>query len=158
MEILNTTDSTDFLWAMAGFPVAPHPRRFHAVFMDLRRLSLSIAIALAATLACPMEAEEAKDIIDRFGLWTDCAPLRLIVEQHRLDSRIQVIARSRLRAARIYDDNGIVPNFYIYIVTAHPFLGADRALCSLAMASASPARAVWMATGGLYPRAAIGLG
>ena len=40
-----------------------------------------------------------------------------------------------------------------HFVTAHPPVEAVQALCSLIMLAASPARAIWIATSGLYPSA-----
>ncbi len=45
----------------------------------------------------------------------------------------------------------------ILSVTAHPFSAADWAQCNSIMSAALPASAIWMATRGLYPRAAIEL-
>ena len=42
-------------------------------------------------------------------------------------------------------------------VSTHPFLGLGFVSCSLTMSAAFPASAIWMATRGLYPSAAIEL-
>ena len=59
---------------------------------------------------------------DRFELWNECKPVWLIVEDlsedaHKIDLKkedIEVTKRSRLRGARIYTDDGVVP--YLYVV------------------------------------------
>ncbi len=67
-------------------------------------------LAAVVFLASPAAAEEI-DAFDRFTLWTGCQPMDLIVEL--LEDRaafeltkdaVLTIVRSRLRAARIYDD------------------------------------------------------
>ncbi len=64
---------------------------------------------IAALAADPADAEEVTDR-DRFELWTKCSPVKLYVwvdgftdeDREELSERITAMARSRLRAARVY--------------------------------------------------------
>ena len=75
----------------------------------MRRYTV-LAAALALT-AASASASEVSDQ-DRFQLWNDCRPMRLVVEGMPDDAAaigltedaITVAARSRLRAARIYTE------------------------------------------------------
>ena len=59
---------------------------------------------------------------DAFGLWNECAPIRLIVEGlpdgtadiDLTEERIQTLAESRLRAARLYDAAAL-PYLYVRV-------------------------------------------
>ena len=72
-------------------------------------------VALVLVLAAPAGAAEKITEYDRFSLWTGCAPVAELidgidgtVERLTLDRRdIATAVRSRLRAARIFDDAGL---------------------------------------------------
>ena len=78
-------------------------------------------IALSLISALPATSQTVSDR-DKFKLWNGCKPVSLIVEDlsedaHKIDLKkedIAVTVRSRLRGARIYTDDGVVP--YLYVV------------------------------------------
>ena len=70
-------------------------------------------VALAIVLATPAGAAEKITERDRFELWNGCRPMGLVVETlpkaatdiGLTGEAVAVAARSRLRAARLYDDD-----------------------------------------------------
>ena len=87
------------------------------------------ALLLIAALSLPGAAEdrEASDF-DRFQLWSECRPLELVVEGlHNAaadigleENRIETMARSRLRAARLYSDTPQLEYLYILVTVSGP--------------------------------------
>ena len=80
---------------------------------------------LAATflLTAASAAAEVNEF-DRFALWNECRPMRLLVEDLDEDSAeidlskeaLEIAARSRLRAARLYSEDFFEGSFsYLYI-------------------------------------------
>jgi len=73
-------------------------------------------------LAVPVQAETVTDF-DRFKLWNDCRPMRLVVENLYEDETdigltedvITAAVRSRLRAARLYTAEELRPYLYINV-------------------------------------------
>ena len=76
------------------------------------------ALALAVALATPASAQDVSDL-DRFSLYDDCEPMRLVIEDLSDDAaaidlteaRIRTLVESRLRAARLFTTNPLVANF-----------------------------------------------
>ena len=76
----------------------------------IRYTLLAAALVLTAASA---SAEEVSDY-DRFRLWNDCRPMKLVVgladdapEIGLTEEAIETTVRSRLRAARLYSDSAI---------------------------------------------------
>ena len=101
--------------------------------MTSTRFSVALAAAsLAVAVAVSVSAEEVSEL-DRFQLWNECRPMRLVVEglpdgATAIDltkDAIKIAVRSRLRAARIYsEDYGEAAWAYLYInvnVVGHAF-------------------------------------
>ena len=81
-------------------------------------------LVLLAIVASPAGGAAAQDVsaLDRFELFNECRPMRLIVKELPADAAeiglteesIQAAVESRLRAARLYDaDAG--PSFYVNV-------------------------------------------
>ena len=86
-------------------------------------LIIRLIIVLTLCVATPALAQdEIEPSYDRFRLWNNCQPFTLVVEQLGDDATeiglkkdtIETTVRSRLRAARIYTDNGF-PHPYLYV-------------------------------------------
>ena len=83
-----------------------------------------LVFTLALTLAVWPGHATAQDVsdLDRFSLFNECTPMKLVVEEYAGDSdwadigltvdRIQTMAESRLRAARLYDGTALA---YLYV-------------------------------------------
>ena len=83
-----------------------------------------LVFTLALTLAVWPGHATAQDVsdLDRFRLFNECTPMDLAVEEYRGDAdwadvgltadRIQTMAESRLRAARLYDGTALA---YLYV-------------------------------------------
>ena len=79
-----------------------------------------IALLTLALMAVSPASGQATDY-DKFQLWNDCLPIRLIIETLPNDAteielteeRIAIVVRSRLRAARLYDQEEIA---ILYVV------------------------------------------
>ncbi len=77
-------------------------------------------IAAAALFFTASALAENVTTRDRFELWNDCKPMRLVVEDLHEDAAeiglteaaIETAVRSRLRAARLYHDK---PGAYLYV-------------------------------------------
>ena len=86
------------------------------------RIPLTVA-ALVPLIATGSAAQDDRDVRNaRFQLFNNCQPIYLIVETLSedadiglTDERIQTMAETRLRAARIYDDTVTVPNVYVQV-------------------------------------------
>ena len=88
--------------------------------MTTHRLVFTLALALAAWPGYAT-AQDVNDL-DRFRLFNECTPMDLAVEEYRGDAdwadvgltadRIQTMAESRLRAARLYDATA---RAYLYV-------------------------------------------
>ena len=87
----------------------------------MRRYTVLAAAFLLTTASASADAVSDQD---RFQLWNDCRPMRLVVEGMPDDAAaigltedaITVAARSRLRAARIYTEAGSEAEWsYLYI-------------------------------------------
>lgn len=85
---------------------------------------LGSLLVAALGVAAQGQSGSSKDRLDRFSLFNECRPMRLIVEDLSDDSkevsltkeRLQLAAESRLRAARLYTDSMHVSNAaYLYI-------------------------------------------
>jgi len=80
-------------------------------------------VALALILAAPSGAAEKVTDSDRFKLWDGCRPMHLVVENLPKDATeigltkkaITVMARSRLRAARLYSSAPVTPFLFISV-------------------------------------------
>ena len=77
-------------------------------------------VVVAALIASPLAAAEKISNFDRFQLWADCEPIALIVEKLEHKARfgltkdaVLTTVRSRLRAARIYDDGS--PDSFLHV-------------------------------------------
>ena len=83
---------------------------------------MAVGLLAAGSVAAQ---EEAVTDVDRFELWTECKPVRLLVENLGEDAAviglsredITVAARSRLRAARIYTPDRVDYKLYIRVST-----------------------------------------
>ena len=82
------------------------------------------ALAVAFLLTAAPAASEVNDL-ERFKLWNDCRPMDLLVEPLQNDESdinltkdaIDVAARGRLRAARLYsDDPDKTAEAYLYVM------------------------------------------
>ena len=97
----------------------------------MRRPIMS-TVALALVLAAPPGAAEKASQLDRFKLWNGCKPVKLLVEGLSNDAAeiglreedIETAVRSRLRGARIYDENS-VPYLYVNINVVGPAFSVD---------------------------------
>ena len=88
-------------------------------------LIIRLIIVLTLCVATPALAQDEFELsYDRFRLWNNCQPFRLIVEQLGDNATeiglkkdtIETTVRSRLRAARIYTDNGFLyPYLYVNV-------------------------------------------
>ena len=82
-----------------------------------------LLFTLLALAVCPGHAT-AQDVsgVDRFNLFNECGPMNLVIEEYQGDTdwsdigltvdRIQTMAESRLRAARLYDATALA---YLYV-------------------------------------------
>ena len=95
----------------------------------MKRLVIAAALVAVPALATVFSAAES-NAADDFQLWNACKPTRLVVEGLNNDAaeiglteeRIETLARSRLRAARIYGN--IVFGTFLYVrvgVTSRAF-------------------------------------
>ncbi len=83
-----------------------------------RSVSVSLLFVL---LAIPVAAQDSVTDRLRFKLWTDCAPLLLVVEDLPPDAvdigltrqSIETLVGSRLRAAQIYSTEGGTPYLHV---------------------------------------------
>lgn len=89
----------------------------------LTRIAVVVAVLVVATSSMAAAQNDTSDL-DRFGLFNQCQPMDLLVEDLPSDAvdidltkeRIQTMAESRLRAARLYDDaQRIAPSLHISI-------------------------------------------
>lgn len=87
------------------------------------QLKTRFAVALAAVLVAIFPGQAtAQDDNERFRLFNECEPMRLLVEDLSDDSakidltreRVQTMAERRLRAARLYDADAI-PYLYVNV-------------------------------------------
>ena len=86
--------------------------------------AFALAMLVAVVLPCRVNGQEysVEERIARFKLLTKCTPIRLLVEDLPEDAReisltrqrIQNMAESRLRAARMYDEE-VHPHLYINV-------------------------------------------
>ena len=103
--------------------------------MTVHRLILP-TIALALVLSVSSGAAETVTGQDRLRLWTGCAPVSLVVEDLNdeaksiglLESRIETVVRSRLRGARIYDDDSSLGYFYVNVNVSGPAFSVSISL------------------------------
>ena len=88
-----------------------------------RHTGIWIAAAILLTAAASASADVVSDY-DRFQLWNECRPMRLVVEPlpddataiDLTDDAIKIAVRSRLRAARLYSEDGSEGAWaYLYI-------------------------------------------
>lgn len=99
----------------------------------MTKLYIGFATALLIAVA-PALAEEVSDF-DRFELWNACKPIFLVVQDHNdrtteiglTKEQLEIAARSRLRAARIYTDefDSDLPNIFnvhVHVGTSGTFL------------------------------------
>ena len=100
----------------------------------IRKLGPWLAAALMLT-AASASAGAVSDV-DRFELWNECRPLRLIVETLSDDATaiglteeaIGIAVRSRLRAARIYSDSRVETEWaflYFLVQVVGPAVSID---------------------------------
>ena len=96
----------------------------------LMRISYVAAVAgMAAGVILAAGAPAGAEELDRFALFADCAPMRLIVERLDADATdigltenvIRNAAESRLRSARLYDAQG--QQVLYIVVRVHGYLG-----------------------------------
>ena len=90
--------------------------------MTTNKLLFTLALALAV-LSGHATAQDVSGY-DRFRLFNECGPMNLVVEEYKDDAdwtdigltvdRIQTMAESRLRAARLYDATGF-PILYVNV-------------------------------------------
>lgn len=81
-----------------------------------------LTLALAAAMAVPAASASEETDLDRFMLWFGCQPVRLSVEHLDKEAAdigltqeaITVAVRSRLRAARLYDETDF-PFTFLYV-------------------------------------------
>ena len=98
-----------------------------------RKTSLGLFRALVALAllfsASAVAGETAAERVDRFELFADCRPMRLVVEHLHSDASkiglteesLQAAAESRLRSARLYNSEAL-PYLYINVnVVGHAF-------------------------------------
>ena len=94
----------------------------------LARLIRTAAVPVLAALLAAAPSHAQTDL-DRFRLWNDCGAVDLVVEDLSDDAdgigltktAVETAARSRLRAARLYDDTA-VPGLYVVVhVVGHAF-------------------------------------
>ena len=79
-------------------------------------------MALSLISALPAASQTVSDI-DKFELWNECKPVRLVVEGLSEDAdkidlkeeNIAVTVRSRLRGARIYTGGAVFPYLYVSV-------------------------------------------
>ena len=116
-----------------------------------------LLLAAALLLSAPAWAEEVTGY-DRFQLWNDCGPMKLVVEplpQTAADigltrEAITTAVRSRLRAAHLYDADAM-PFLYVNVsVTGRAFqIGVDYGKLVIDLASGEYYQAATWATGSL---------
>ena len=89
----------------------------------LRRLYKFFSVlAVLAVVTGHVAAQEVSDI-DRFNLFNECGPMRLVIESlpanaaaiGLTEARIHTLAESRLRAARLYDHSSRAARLYIRV-------------------------------------------
>ncbi len=96
----------------------------------MKRPILLLAAALSLCPAAPSPAGDVTDL-DRFQLWNDCRPMYLVVETLDRDAddigltreAIGTAARSRLRAARLYDGDAVAPYLYVNVNVSRSTFG-----------------------------------
>ena len=87
----------------------------------MHRLTVCFVAVASLLMAAPAHAEEVTDR-DRFKLWNNCEAIVLIVEDLNQDASdigltvgaIETTIRSRLRAARLYNEDSATP-FYVKV-------------------------------------------
>ena len=77
--------------------------------MDRNKVFLVAAVAIAWSSASPAAGESSAK--ERFELWNDCKPVPLLIkldggESGLAEEDVALIVRSRLRAARLYYEDG----------------------------------------------------
>ena len=83
-------------------------------------------LSLAALLAAAAIGQDTTSRLERFDLFNACRPMRLLIEQLGDDEAaiglaeadLQAAAESRLRAARLYTEDGAKANFAFLYVNA----------------------------------------
>ena len=89
----------------------------------LRRLYKFFSVlAVLAVVTGHVAAQEVSDI-DRFDLFNECGPMRLVIKSlpanaaaiGLTEARIHTLAESRLRAARLYDNSSRAARLYIRV-------------------------------------------
>ncbi len=92
-------------------------------------------VVAAVLMVCTgsVAAEDTSNLtsLDRFELWNECGPVGLLVEDlpdyaaeiGLTVERIETTVRSRLRAAKIYDESLDVPYLYVNVNVLNPAYG-----------------------------------
>ena len=99
--------------------------------------SLTLATLTVFWHGMPVWAESGETTfhndMDRFALWNECEPMNLVVEHLDEDAEeinltigaIETLVRSRLRAARIFED-GFMPQYlYVNVNVGDGFFGIE---------------------------------
>ena len=93
--------------------------------MTMRRFAIAL-VSVGLSVVAPVWAKDVTEF-DRFSLWNECKPLQLLVASTNQEATklgltresVEIAARSRLRAARIYTaEKNYFPPTTIY-VNAH---------------------------------------
>ena len=98
-------------------------------------MKLHIGLAAAVLLIATPASAETVDDFDRFQLWNNCEPVKLIVEDLPADAGkiglrredIQTAVRSRLRSARIFNPLAR-PYLYVHVNVVGRAFGIDVSL------------------------------
>ena len=88
-----------------------------------RGVAAAVLVAVFPAFPGHVAAQDRFQRLESFELFTDCAPMALVVENLPDDAadigltreRIQTIAESRLRAARLYDVDVLSPYLHIHV-------------------------------------------
>lgn len=101
-------------------------------FCNMKCLALAAAVVTAPFLAIAQGSNTPTNL-DYFKLWNKCAPTELVVESLSSKAieiglsieRIETLARSRLRAARIYSDWSSETYLYVRVTVGSTYYGLD---------------------------------